>query len=92
MPQLHWEAQYGKLPFDQFALSKWDCSRPTTEDKKQWNSLDRQALEEQLVTVLWLDCHGECVWWDRINAEDMLSFTGYLASRLGVDGDGVEGR
>jgi hypothetical protein len=24
--------------------------------------LDRQALEEQLVTMLWLDCHGERVW------------------------------
>ena len=40
--------------------------------------LDRQALEAQLVTVLWLDCHGECVWWARINPDDqgLMLFTG----------------
>ncbi|CAO2654310.1 Nn.00g110430.m01.CDS01 [Neocucurbitaria sp. VM-36] len=46
--------------------------------------VDRQALEEQLVTVLWLDCHGECVWWYRIKADDLLDFSGYLAATAGL--------
>jgi hypothetical protein len=49
--------------------------------------VDRQALVEKLVTVMWLDCHGECVWWYRIKADynDVMSFTGRLA-RVGMMG------
>jgi hypothetical protein len=48
--------------------------------------LDRQALEDQLVTVLWLDCHGECVWWGRINPDDqgLMLFTGWMSSTCGL--------
>jgi hypothetical protein len=34
--------------------------------------LDKQALLEKLVTVMWLDCHGECVWWWRVESGDPL--------------------
>jgi hypothetical protein len=38
--------------------------------------VDRQALLEGLITVLWLDCHGECVWWYRVEPENF-SFLWY---------------
>jgi hypothetical protein len=38
--------------------------------------VDAEALEEELVKVLWLDCHGECVWHNTIKADDILHLTG----------------
>jgi hypothetical protein len=48
--------------------------------------IDRQALLEKLITVMWLDCHGECVWWYRIKADydQLMSFTGRLARTGGL--------
>ncbi|KAI0439809.1 hypothetical protein F4803DRAFT_23816 [Xylaria telfairii] len=40
--QLLEEAELGKLPFDIFALEKWDYARPVQQDQEQW---DRLALE-----------------------------------------------
>ncbi|EPE27581.1 hypothetical protein GLAREA_04372 [Glarea lozoyensis ATCC 20868] len=37
--QLHEDARYGALPFDCFALSNWDFSRPLPKDKEQWHDL-----------------------------------------------------
>jgi hypothetical protein len=48
--------------------------------------LDRQALMEKLITVMWLDSHGECVWWYRVNADDLLSLTGWLSATAGLGG------
>jgi hypothetical protein len=47
--------------------------------------LDRQALTEKLVTVLWLDCHGECVWWYRVDADNELqNLYGWLGRTGGL--------
>jgi hypothetical protein len=48
--------------------------------------LDRQALVEKLVTAMWLDCHGECVWWYRIHVDNLQSLTGWLADTAGLWG------
>ncbi|KAI0487066.1 hypothetical protein F4859DRAFT_468089 [Xylaria cf. heliscus] len=40
--QLVEEAELGKLPFDLFALEKWDYTQPAQQDQEQW---DRLALE-----------------------------------------------
>jgi hypothetical protein len=48
--------------------------------------LDRQALLEELVTVMWLDSYGECVWWYRISVDDLQSFTGWLSATAGLGG------
>jgi len=48
--------------------------------------LDRQALEEKLFTVMWLDNFGECVWWYRIAGENLQDLTGWLASTGGLMG------
>jgi hypothetical protein len=48
--------------------------------------LDRQALMEKLVTVIWLDCHGECVWWYRIKVDNLQTLTGWLADTAGLGG------
>ncbi|KAF2822788.1 hypothetical protein CC86DRAFT_372602 [Ophiobolus disseminans] len=47
--------------------------------------LDRQALEEGLITVLWLDNFGECVWWYRIHPDQVLEFEGGILSGCGLD-------
>jgi hypothetical protein len=48
--------------------------------------LDRQALQEKLVTILWLDNFGECVWWYRISADGdtLQSLTGHLFATNGL--------
>lgn len=38
--------------------------------------VDTEALEEGMVKVLWLDCHGECVWHNKVRAEEILDLTG----------------
>ncbi|KAJ3558032.1 hypothetical protein NPX13_g9806 [Xylaria arbuscula] len=38
------EAEFGKLPFDIFALEKWDYSQPLEQDQEQWNRLAREWL------------------------------------------------
>jgi hypothetical protein len=43
--------------------------------------LDRQALEEKLVTVMWLDNFGECVWWYRVRPENAQVFNSKLMYR-----------
>ena len=48
--------------------------------------LDRQALEENLITVLWLDNYGECVWWYRVGADKLLDLNGWLARKCGLNG------
>lgn len=57
--------------------------------------LDRQALEENLITILWLDCHGEAVWWNKIDPENTLYLSGFLEVGMNVGelvslGDGYE--
>jgi hypothetical protein len=48
--------------------------------------LDRQALQEKLITILWLDTFGECVWWYRISADGdtLQSLTGHLFATNGL--------
>lgn len=47
--------------------------------------LDRQALQEKLLTVIWLDNFGECVWWYRVDPDQMLEFEGGIASGCGLN-------
>jgi hypothetical protein len=47
--------------------------------------IDRDALEEGLVTILWLNCHGECVWHNRVRAEGILEFTGAWQATPSLD-------
>jgi hypothetical protein len=46
--------------------------------------IDRQAILEKLVTVMWLDCHGECVWWYRIDADNLMGLTGWITRTGGL--------
>ncbi|KAH7091055.1 hypothetical protein FB567DRAFT_263506 [Paraphoma chrysanthemicola] len=46
--------------------------------------IDRQALEEKLITLLWLDAHGECVWWFKLDPENLLEFAGWMARGAGL--------
>jgi hypothetical protein len=48
--------------------------------------LDRQALVEKLITVMWLDSHGEFVWWYRVDADGLQSLTGWLSATGGLNG------
>jgi hypothetical protein len=48
--------------------------------------LDRQALMEELITVMWLDSHGECVWWCRMGADDLQGLTGLFSTTGGLSG------
>jgi hypothetical protein len=75
-----------------------EAFRPKPEDPKLglWNAagreivlvymLDRQALMEKLVTAMWLDCYGECVWWYRIEVDDLETLTGWLSATAGLRG------
>jgi hypothetical protein len=47
--------------------------------------VDREALEEGLVKVIWLDCHGECLWNNKIRPEGMLDFTGAWRAMVSLD-------
>ena len=38
--------------------------------------LDEEALRERVLKVLWLDTHGTCVWWNRLELVDLESFHG----------------
>lgn len=38
--------------------------------------VDRQALEEGVLKVCWLDGNGGCIWWNRIDPELVLDLTG----------------
>ncbi|KAI0516869.1 hypothetical protein F5B22DRAFT_646603 [Xylaria bambusicola] len=38
-------AELGKLPFDIFALERWDYSRPVEQDQEQWDHLAREWLD-----------------------------------------------
>ncbi|KAJ9157948.1 hypothetical protein NKR23_g193 [Pleurostoma richardsiae] len=38
--------------------------------------VDRQALEEGVLKVCWVDTHGVCVWWNKIEPEGLLDLTG----------------
>ncbi|KAI1293938.1 hypothetical protein F5Y03DRAFT_326850 [Xylaria venustula] len=38
-------AALGKLPFDIFALEKWDFTQPVERDQKQWNRLAQEYLD-----------------------------------------------
>jgi hypothetical protein len=56
------------------------------------NLLDRQALKDQLVTVLWQHCHGECVWWAKLYPDQgLLLFSGWMASTCGLSEFGRHG-
>tara|TARA_R110002003_G_scaffold433_10_gene19767 strand:- start:7881 stop:8336 length:456 start_codon:yes stop_codon:yes gene_type:complete len=46
--------------------------------------LDRQAVEEKLISVLWLDMHGEYVWWYKLDPEHLLEFAGWMARGAGL--------
>ncbi|KAJ2970859.1 hypothetical protein NUW58_g9575 [Xylaria curta] len=37
-------AEFGNLPFDTFALERWDHTRPVERDREQWNDLAREWL------------------------------------------------
>ncbi|KAH6649393.1 hypothetical protein F5144DRAFT_588117 [Chaetomium tenue] len=38
--------------------------------------VDAEALEDGWLKLLWLDCHGECLWHNRVRSGDILEFTG----------------
>ncbi|KFH45110.1 hypothetical protein ACRE_040910 [Hapsidospora chrysogenum ATCC 11550] len=46
--------------------------------------VDAEALQEELVKVLWLNCHGECVWHNKIAADDIHEFMGYQLAAWSV--------
>jgi hypothetical protein len=50
--------------------------------------LDRQALQEKLITILWLDNFGECVWWYRVSphGDTLQSLTGWMFETGGLMG------
>lgn len=63
---------------------------PTDESKKLlWDAgmaevvrvylIDKQTLQEKRLTVMWLDCHGECVWWNKIDRDNLLELSGDLS-------------
>ncbi|KAK1981205.1 hypothetical protein LZ30DRAFT_689361 [Colletotrichum cereale] len=37
--------------------------------------VDEQAVKEWLVKLLWLDAHGECLWWNKINSAKVKELT-----------------
>ena len=38
--------------------------------------IDEEALRERILKVLWLDAHGTCVWWNKLELVDLESFHG----------------
>ena len=38
--------------------------------------VDEEALRERLLKVLWLDAHGFCVWWNKLELVDLENFHG----------------
>ncbi|KAH8881664.1 hypothetical protein GQ53DRAFT_754118 [Thozetella sp. PMI_491] len=42
--QLHRSAEYGRVPFDSFALEHWDEDAPVEQDQEQWDRLAKQYL------------------------------------------------
>lgn len=40
--------------------------------------VDEEAVKGGFIKILWLDCHGNCVWDNKIRPENMLTFAGSL--------------
>jgi hypothetical protein len=68
-------------PEEEFGKPLWDAGTRATE---MIYLIDRHALEEKLLTVLWIDCHGEFLWWYKVKTEHLQSLTGNLSDSGGL--------
>lgn len=60
-PELEDKDIVDEMPEDEALLPAWDA-------EGKWRSvhylLDREAQQKKLAKVIWLDLHGNCIWWN----------------------------
>lgn len=97
MPSMCDSDQWGELGECPTPWDPWEDAPPQSDHSYELfaayaraatmvNLLDQQALEEGLVTVMWLDNFGECVWWVRVQPDDLQSFCRYTKATGGLLG------
>ena len=72
------------IPDDEWGEPEEEYQRPVHEAQKREETLiyllDEEALREQVVKVMWLDKHGNCVW--DFKVRDLVEFQGPLKRGL----------